>query len=141
MLTGVNIYEQRKYISKDDSDKNNPTIFHIGLLDHNLVDYIDEQTTTFEISSKNPKDSAKANININRRNRLAVKFGLKGLENFLDPQTKQPVKFDTISVSVNGKNYPAVSDQLMSMFTKALLSELAEVIWNENHLSEEERKN
>lgn len=141
MLTGINIYETKPYHSKLDPDKDNPTIFHIGSLDSYLRAYIEDQTTSFEFSSKNPKDPAKANINASKRNLLVVRFGLKGLDNFLDPRDNKPVKFDTVSVAVIGKNYTAASEEILSMLPKALIDELAEVILAENTLSEEETKN
>ncbi len=141
MLTGINIYETKPYHSKLDPDKNNPTVFHIGSLDSYLRAYIEDQTTSFEFSSKNPKDPAKANINASRRNLLVVRFGLKGLDNFLDPRDKKPVKFDTVSMQVNGKNYNVLSDEIITMFQKALIDELSEVILAENTLSGDEAKN
>ncbi|MDD5108295.1 MAG: hypothetical protein PHC29_02115 [Candidatus Omnitrophica bacterium] len=141
MLTGINIYETKPYHSKLDPDKDNPTIFHIGSLDSYLRAYIEDQTTSFEFSSKNPKDPAKANINASKRNLLVVRFGLKGLDSFLDPRDKKPVKFDSVSVSIIGKNYTAASEEILSMFPKTLIDELAEVILAENILSEEEAKN
>ena len=141
MLTGINIYESKPYRSKLDADTSNPTVFNLGLLDSHLRAFIEDQTTSFEFSSKNPKDPAKANINASKRNLMVVKFGLKGLENFIDPRDKKPVKFDTASVPVNGKNYNVVTDEIVSMFPKALIDELADVILAENTLSEDERKN
>jgi len=141
MLTGINIYETKPYKSKLDPDKDNPSIFHIGSLDSYLRAYIEDQTTSFEFSSKNPKDPAKANINASKRNLLVVKFGLKGFDNFLDPRDKKPLKFDTISTAINGKNYSAVADEIISMLPKALIDELSEVILSENSLSEDEEKN
>jgi hypothetical protein len=141
MLTGTNIYEAKPYISKYDPDKNAPTTFMIGALDQFVRSFIDDQTTSLKISSKNPNDSAEANILMSKRNMLAVKFGIKGLENFLDPRDANPVKFDSISVLVNGKNYPAMSDEILRLFPKELMDELAEVIFNANKLTEVEAKN
>ena len=141
MLTGINIYETKPYNSKLDPDKSNPTVFHVGLLDSHLRAYIEDQTTSFEFSSKNPKDPAKANINASKRNLLVVKFGLKGFDNFLDPRDKKPLKFDTVSTAINGKNYSAVTDEIISVLPKSLIDELSEVILSENSLSEDEEKN
>ena len=141
MLTGINIYESKPYKSKLETDAGNPTVFNLGLLDSHLRAFIEDQTTSFEFSSKNPKDPAKANINASKRNIMVLKFGLKGLENFLDPRDKKPVKFDTVSVPVNGKNYNVVSDEIISMFPKVLIDELADVILSENTLGGDEAKN
>ena len=141
MLTGINIYETKPYHSKLDHEKDNPTVFHIGLLDSYLRAYIDDQATSFEFSSKNKNDLARANVNASKHNLLAVRFGLKGLEGFLDPSDKKPVKFDTVSVSIIGKNYMAVSEEILAMLPKVLIDELAEVILSENTLSGEKAKN
>jgi len=141
MLTGINIYEAKPYVSKYDPDKANPTTFHIGSLDPFLRSYVEDQTTSLKISSKNPNDQAEANILISKKNLLAVKFGIRDIENFGDPQTKKPVKFESISTSINGKNYPAVSDEIIKMFPKELIDELAEVVLSANKLTEEEAKN
>jgi hypothetical protein len=141
MITGININETKPYVSKLDPDKNNPTTFQIGVLDPFIRSYIDDQSTNFELSSKNPDDLARANVGLSRRNVLAVKFGLRGFENFADPQTKKPVSFDTVSVPVNKANYNAVTDVIIKMFSKALIDELAKVILDENELSAAETKN
>ncbi len=141
MLTGINIYEAKPYVSKYDPDKNNPTTFHIGSMDPFLRSYIEDATTSLKFSSKNPNDMAEANILVSKRNILAVKFGVRDIENFEDPQTKKPVKFDSISTSINGKNFPAVSDEIIKMLPKDLIDELAEVILSANRLTEGEAKN
>ncbi|MDD5450199.1 MAG: hypothetical protein PHO42_06380 [Candidatus Omnitrophica bacterium] len=141
MITGININETKPYVSKIDPDKNNPTIFQIGVLDPFIRSHIDDQSTNFELSSKNPDDLARANVGLSKRNVLAVKFGLRGLENFADPQTKKAVSFDTVSVSINKANYNAVTDVILKMFSKTLIDELAKVILDENELSAAETKN
>lgn len=141
MMTGINIHEEKPYISKLDPDKANPSTYKIGVLSPALSAAIDDQVAVYEGSSQNPNDPVKVNINNNRRNLLIVKFGLRGIENFADPQTNKSVSFDTTSVSIQGKNYPSVSDSIMDMLSKELIAELAEVITNANKLSEAERKN
>jgi hypothetical protein len=140
-MMGINIYETRQYISKNEPDKDNPSKFILSILDPNIRAYIDDQTTQMEFSMGGPKDNAKANIAIGKRSLLTVKFGLKGLENFIDPQTKKPVVFDTISVSIGGKNYDAVSDPILALLGNELRSELSEEILKENSLTGEQKKN
>ena len=141
MLTGIDINATRKHISKLDPDKENPTVFHIGVLDPALRAEIDDDSSTYEMSSTNPNDKAKVRLNWNKRQITAIKFGLKGLENFLDPQTKKAVelKFETISYA--GKMRDAAPDRIIAMFPSELRQELAEVILNESKLSGDERKN
>ena len=141
MLTGVNVYETRDYVSKLDPDKDNPTIFKIGCSDPMVKAEIEDGVTSFEISSPDPNDAARASWNTNKRNVLAVKFGLKGFENFIDPATKKPVPFDTVSLSKCGKNYNVATDSIMALLGSKLINELGGVILSENVLTDDERKN
>jgi hypothetical protein len=141
MLTAININETKPYVSKLDPDKTNPTTFHIGVLDGFSRSYIDDQSTSFEFSSKNPNDLVNTSINSGKRRLLAVKFGLRGIDNLMDPQTKKPVLFDTISMSVNKSNYNVVTDSVLKLIPSPIIDEIAAVILEENKFSEEERKN
>jgi len=141
MLTGIDINATRKFVSKLDPDTNNPTMFHIGVLDPVLRAEIDDESSSYEMSSTNPSDKAKVKLNWNKRQITAIKFGLKGMDNFLDPQTSKPVevKFETIHYA--GKMRNALPDRIIAMFPSELRQELAEVILNESKLTDDERKN
>lgn len=141
MLTGIDITATRKYVSKLDPDKENPTVFHIGVLDPALRAEVDDESSSYEMSSHNPDDKAKVKLNWNRRQLTVIKYGLRGIDNFLDPQTAKPVtlKFDTLHYA--GKMRNAVPDHVIAMFPSELRQELADVILNEARLTGEERKN
>jgi hypothetical protein len=141
MLTGIDINATREHVSKLDPDKNSPTVFHIGLLDPSLRAEVDDESSTYEMSSTNPNDKAKVRLNWNKRQITAIKFGLKGMDNFMDPQTNKPVelKFDTIHYA--GKMRNVVPDRIIAMFPNELRQELAEVILTESKLTEGEQKN
>lgn len=141
MLVGINANETKQYVSKLDPDKTNPTVFHIGVLDGIMKAYIEDQSTSIELSSKNPNDKVNTSMNLGKRKLLAVKFGLKGIDNLQDPQTKRPVVFDTVSMSVNRININVVSDVVLKIIPSAVIDELAAVILDDNKLSEEEIKN
>ena len=141
MLTGIDINATRKYASKLDPDKDNPTVFHIGVLDPALRAEIDDDSSSYEMSSTNPNDKAKVRLNWNKRQISAIKFGLKGLDNFLDPQTKKPIELSFETIKYAGKMRDAVPDRIIAMFSSELRQELAEVILNESKLSEGEQKN
>ena len=141
MLTGIDVTATRKYVSKLDPDKDSPTVFHIGVLDPVLRAEIDDDSSTYEMSSTNPNDKAKVKLNWNKRQITAIKFGLKNVENFLDPQTKKPIDFKCETFHYAGKMRDAVPDRIIAMFTSELRTELAEVILNESRLSEDEQKN
>ena len=141
MLTGIDINSTRQHISKLDQDKDNPTVFHVGLLDPVLRAEVDDESSSYEMSSTNPNDKAKVRLNWNKRQIMAIKFGLKGMDNFLDPQTRKPMelKFETIHYA--GKMRDVVPDRIIAMFPNELRTELSEVILNESRLSEGEQKN
>ena len=141
MLTGIDVSATRKYVSKLDPDKESPTVFHIGFLDPALRAEIDDESSSYEMSSSNPNDKAKINLNWNKRQITAIKFGIKGLENFLDPQTKKPIDYRCETISYAGKRRDCVPDRIIAMFPSELRAELAEVILDESKLSEGERKN
>ena len=141
MLTGIDVTATKKYVSKLDSDKDNPTVFHIGFLDPALRAEIDDDSSSYEMSSTNPNDKAKVKLNWNKRQITAIKFGLKGLENFLDPQTKKAIEFKCETIRYAGKMRDCVPDRIIAMFPSELRAELAEVILDESKLSENERKN
>ena len=141
MLTGIDINSTRQHISKLDLDKENPTVFHVGLLDPVLRAEVDDESSSYEMSSTNPNDKAKVRLNWNKRQITAIKFGLKGMDNFLDPQTRKPMelKFETIHYA--GKMRDVVPDRIIAMFPNELRTELSEVILNESMLSDGEQKN
>ena len=141
MLTGIDINSTRQHISKLDPDKDNPTVFHIGLLDPVLRAEVDDESSSYEMSSTNPNDKAKVRLNWNKRQIMAIKFGLKKMDNFLDTQTRKPMelKFETIHYA--GKMRDVVPDRIIAMFPNELRTELSEVILNESRLSEGDQKN
>lgn len=141
MLTGINIGETKKYISRFDPDKENPTVFHIGILDAQVKDRIEDEATSFAVSSSMPNDNASVSVNFNRRNYLMLQFGLKNVENFNDPGTGKPLRFETIAKAMGGKSYNVVTDEILSMLPSRVRKELAEEIMRENTLSDDEIKN
>jgi len=132
---GINIYETKDYISPNDPDKDSPTVFKLGAIDTIMDAQIKDVTATYD------RMANEYQIKSGRRIILTVKMGLKGMENFLDPRTNQPVKFDTVSMSFGGKNYQVVTDEILKMFTPELMFELSNEITRNLEFSEEERKN
>ena len=140
-LIGVNVFETKDYISKQDTDRNDPTIFKIGLLDSQIKSWIIDRISDFEMSSDNLDDKAKVTFRINERNLALVKFGLKGIENLIDPQTKKPVSFKPDVINKFGKSYEVIPDRVLNMLSLQVITELAEEILKETKLSDEEIKN
>lgn len=142
MLTGINIAETRDYKSRYDKDHDNATIFKIGVLDAFVRSFLDDKATSFEIDTKNPENSPATAVVKSAANRiLVVRLGIKGIENFIDPQTKEPVKFNLAPMNIGGKSYQALPERVISLMTDDLLKELADVILNANVLDGEAEKN
>jgi hypothetical protein len=142
MYTGININETKKHSSKNDPDKENPTIFHLGALDSFVKAYIEDNSTEFEASSSNPEEEAKIKILFAKRNLLIVKFGLRKIENFVDPETKRSTTFEAKKMVISGISYLAMPDENIAMLAEgALIAELANEILKLNSLSPEEIKN
>jgi len=141
-LTGINVFETRQYVSKKDPDKQNPTVFEIGVLTSDIRSYIENKVQSYEFARDGGnKGPATARLNLTLRNMLVCKFGIKKITNLIDPQTQKPVEFDTTSIPISGKNYNGVSDALLEMLGPDLRLELATEIMGENNLSEDEIKN
>lgn len=141
MIRGVDIYATRDFPSKYDDDKDNPTIFEIGHLDSQMEGYILDKVSDFELSSDNPDDDTKLNWRINERNLALVKFGLKNIKNFNDPQTGKPINFKCDVVNKFGKNYNVVPDEILNMIPLKVKTELAAEILKETNLSKDAEKN
>jgi hypothetical protein len=141
-MIGINITETKDYVSKHETNKESPTIWKIGILDSILKSKIQDVITTYEADPANPKSiKAMAKVNVEERALDIVRFGLRGIENFLHPQTGKPIQFETISVNRFGKNYNLVSDEIIKVIPSKVLSELAEEISKQSGITEEETKN
>lgn len=134
MITGINVYETWWFVSEHDPDKDNPTKFELGCIDAIVNSYINDKTASYD-------SQGGLKINVAERNILMLKFGLKGLENFIDPRTKLPMKFETVSTPVRGKNYNTACDEIIKMLDENIINELVIEIQTKNSLSRDESKN
>lgn len=139
-MIGININETKKIVSEFETNKETPTVFEIGLLDPDLMSYLEDQALVVEQNIKNPKDT-KIAMNQGSYTLSVLRFGLRNIENLIHPQTKQPVPFETVSVSVMGKNYKAVTPAIIALLPKKVREELAAKIMDENFFTKDEEKN
>ncbi len=140
-MDGLKINNERVFISEFETDKENPTKWKIGILDPDISADIEDNITDIEVSSKKGNDKAKAKLNIGRRNLLILRYGLKGFENFMDPETGKEIKFETEIRPFAKKSYEVVSDRIIALIPSKVRTELANAILDENTFSEEEEKN
>lgn len=138
-MKGINISEVKTFISKGETDKENPTVYHIGVLDSIVKAYIEDKTSGFEVFSGKPDEEAQVRLDLAMRGVLTVKFGVKKVDNLIDPETNKPVHYESETVMIAGKPYPALPDKVLAMMSN--IQELANVVLTRNGLSEEERKN
>ena len=139
MFTGINVNETKKITLKCDPDKDNPTYFTVGVLDGSVVSYINDATAAY--TADEIQGEPRLKIDVARRLRLYVKFGLRGIENFKDPVSGSLVAFETETVHIEGKPYPVVKREILDILPQDAIKELAGIILGNTHLSEEEEKN
>ena len=142
MLTAININATRKYISKKEKPGDeNPTVFHIGILDPFLRAHIEDKSTSFGLSSSNPEESASATLAMQKMNIQLVKFGVRDIENFFDPVTKETVKITLDTISIGGKAYKALQDKTLILLGGDMINELSQEVRKEQDLTGDEVKN
>ncbi len=140
MYTGININSIVNYKDPGDSDPNNPTIFKIGALDSFIKTFIEDKTTEFDFDENDPNDNGKMRINIGMRNLMKVKFGLKGLENFIDPATGAALQLQLQKFTISGLSYDVVPDSVLAILPKSVFIGLAGAIDRLGSLSQDEKK-
>lgn len=141
MFTGIDIDAVRQYVSPNDPDKTNPTVFHIASLDTKLQGSIEDKCTTMRASAGKKDEAADMNFAMKRRSYDLVRFGVKQIENFIDPKTKEPVLFKLENVSVGSKAYLALPERVVDMLGIKLIDELAVEVEKNQNLGAEEAKN
>jgi hypothetical protein len=139
-IVGISFEETKEYISKYDCDKDNPTKWIIGVLDSEMYGIIRDKLVTYKVNEGKPAEAPEVRMNLSTRNREAVKFGLKGVANFLDKK-KNEIPFGTKKINFAGRQIEVVSDLFLNRIPADIVDELAEEILKENTLSEETAKN
>ena len=119
-IKGISLGETKDFVSSYDKDEPK-TIWKLGVLDSEIFDLLGEDKNPLRLMSD------------------AVRFGLKGFENF--NVDGQPVKFDTISRAVGSYNYKVVADSIMKIIPPQVKTELGTEILKMSKLDENEIKN
>lgn len=120
-IKGISLGEVRNFISQYDNEEPK-TIWKLGALDSEIFDLLGEDKNPLRLMSD------------------AVRFGLKGFENFKDENGNE-MKFNTVSRAVGSYNYKVVADNIMKILPPQLKSELGVEILKMSKLNEEEIKN
>ncbi len=139
---GINKARTQRWTSKNDPDPENPTVFHIGVLDQIIKTHIEDESTQFIPSSNDPEGEAEIKILFSKRTLLTIKFGVLKIENFFDPGSKKTVTVEAEEIVIFGQKYSALPDKALAAFPPGKwISELTTQILKLNSLSEDEIKN
>ena len=136
MIDAIAFGQTKEYVLK--SDKKNPTIWLIGALDSITKARIISSFGKIEIKEGQPVYS-QGEIDLALNNFSIVKYGLKGFKNFKSGDKE--VEFKTEKIKVFNQEIEAVSDDILKIIPLFAITELANVIWGENQVSEELAKN
>ena len=134
-LKAIDINEVRDFILPE--DKENPTIFKIGVIDSRIRSKIRDETATFDDALSSTKINQ---LKIATTGLEYVRFGLKGFENFLDKNDK-PIEFKTETIKFAGRTYEVVAESILNMLSDDVIMALGAEIMKGNKLSEKEIKN
>jgi hypothetical protein len=140
MFTAIDVKAVKKYISPNDPDQNNPTVFWHGIIDPALTSWIEGKCFNATMNDKGKDVERTVNINVTKHDILTVKYGLRNIENFTDPEGN-PVQIQFGNHNILGINYNAVPDEILNMLGVQLIKELAEQIVGNQTVTEEQKKN
>lgn len=121
-----------QYQSPNDPNKDNPTVFKLGVLDVILKCHIEDSTTSI-------KGTGELQLDLAYRSYLTVKLALKGIDGLIDDKGN-PVAVETEKVAIRGRIVDVIKDDILNALPKELFPELAEVINNNSNLIEAEKK-
>jgi len=126
MAVIIDIHQTKEYVLKSERDKENPTIFVIGVLDGTTNARIQDCSTKYKMGlDADPGAEAEMVFNLNQARVLYAKAGIKGIKNLVDSKGHS-VEFEI-----------SVIEKLPS----SILYEVGDEIKKFNNFSEDERKN
>ena len=133
-LSSVQVIESDSDPARGTADA---TKFTIGAIDAFVSAYVFDRTLTF--SDSDAGGIATAQVKMSEANLEAVRFGLRGWENFRDDRGND-VPFTTTDRIVLGKRYVAVADECLAVLGQDLVRELANAIRRINEVTPDDAK-
>ena len=133
-LSSVQVIESDSDPARGSADA---TKFTIGAIDAFVSAYVFDRTLTF--SDSDAGGIAMAQVKMSEANLEAVRFGLRGWENFRDDRGND-VPFTTADRIVLGKRYVAVADECLAVLGQDLVRELANAIRRINEVTPDDAK-
>ena len=119
-------------------DKKDPTVWLLGAIDSILKtklesSFMDISFVDGKVSNLVPK------VPLLEQNNKIVQFGLKGFKNFILNGKEVPCKLEKLKFA--GLELEIMSEETIKYIPRNVIVELANEIWKENQVSEEEEKN
>jgi len=124
----------KEYITKNDKDSKNPTIWIIGSFDSFTQSKLVASFIDISID-KEGKAILDKNKQAEHPDFMIVRYGLKGFKNF------GKIEFKTSKIKLFEQDFDIVSDEVLKIIPLDIIHELAGVIWSGNRVDEELRKN
>ena len=118
MISGIDLNAKYEYTAKN--DKENPTVWELGVLPYTVISAMSQST-----KENNQLDMAAK----------MVQIGLKGWKNF------GGIEFKTEKQTILGKEFDAIPESLLLRIPLNVIVELAEKLVSINKLNPDEIKN
>ena len=126
MIDPIAVGLTKEYIAKQDRDSASPTIWIIGAMDS-----LTQSKLAFTFMRESEKSHANENPSF-----MVVKVGLKGFKNF------GSAEFRTEKSTMSSmEDIDVVPDDIIKMIPLHIIRELSEVIWQENQVTDDLKKN
>lgn len=141
MIKPINVGETFEYVLKMEKNDSDPTVFILSILDSIIKTKLKDLGMVYRYNPDAPKDSvAEAKMNIAEQELEFVRFGLKGIKNFMDKNGNE-IKFKMINRRIGNTDYEIVSDETLKVIPRFAINEIANELMQKNEISEEEEKN
>lgn len=124
-------------ISREEIDWNDATVFHLSALDVFLMGYIYDNASLLTGSQGGEAFDIKTRVN--QTNIDAVRFGLRGFDNFVDAKGVGK-RFGETKKVINGREYPCADDATLELLGLNLIGELAAKIKEASEVAAEDEK-
>jgi hypothetical protein len=131
-FTAIDLAAKKDYISPNDPDPKNPTVWHLGAVDAMTWARIQDMTS---MEATQDEGKNKLNLPMGSAAMEAVRYGLKGVDNF------PGAKFKTKKLNRRSREIEVVSDEFIMVMPPEIFPELLDAIEKLNKPSEAEAKN
>lgn len=144
-IKALNLTHVRDYVCKDD-DPSDPTVWKLGTLSSRDVGAIRDSVTRVSFNPRSAgsesDDNYTTTVERSKMDMEAVRRGLKGVENFIDPETNQPVSLKLVLRDVGGGvKKSVVPNEFLDRIPTDVLRELSEQIMGSNEMEPEAEGN